>query len=83
MKTATKSTVTHRTAVTSETKTTDGGRALLMELFDDLRTDKRVGKLTAQFGVGGSIASLVFEENETIRQSEIGVEPSTPEKRYL
>lgn len=83
MKTSTRSTVTHRTAVTSDTKTADGGRALLMELFDDLRNDKRVGKLTAQFGPGGSIASLVFEETENIKQGEIEVEIPTPEKTYI
>lgn len=83
MKTATKSIVTHKTTVTSESKTTDGGRALLIELFDDVRSDKRVGRLTAQFGVGGSISSLTFEETEAIRQEEIEVEPPSPVIRYL
>ena len=78
MKTSTKSTVTHKTSVTSETKTSDGGRSLLLELFDDIREDKRVGKLTAQFGVGGSISSLVFEETENIAQKEIEVEEPLP-----
>ena len=56
MKTATKSTVTHRTAVTSETKTTDGGRALFTR-WNCSTTSAPIsgsGKLTAQFGVGGS-----------------------------
>lgn len=83
MKTSTKSFVTHKTTVTSEAKTTDGGRALLIELFDDVRSDKRVGKLTAQFGVGGSISSLTFEETEAIRQTEIELEPAPPVIRYL
>jgi len=83
MKTSTKSTVIHQTHVTAEKKRDDGGRALLIELFDDIRSDKRVGKLTAQFGVGGSISSLVFEESETIKQSEIEVESKLPEKTYL
>jgi hypothetical protein len=83
LKTQTRSSVTHRTSVSADTKTTDGGRSLLLELFDDLRSDKRVGKLTAQFGVGGSIASLIFEETESIPQSSIEVEPATPEKRYI
>lgn len=83
MKTSTKSFVTHKTAVTSEAKTSDGGRALLIELFDDVRSDKRVGRLTAQFGVGGSISSLAFEETEVIRQQEIEVEPPSPVIRYL
>jgi hypothetical protein len=76
MKTSTRSLVTHRTAVSSEEKRTDGGRALLQELFDDIHGDKRVGKLTAQFGVGGCISSLIFEETETLRQSEIEVDPT-------
>lgn len=82
MKTSTKSIVTHRTSISAEEKRNDGGRALLLELFNDLHSDKRVGKLTAQFGVGGSISSLVFEETETIKQSEIEVEPSAPIIRY-
>lgn len=75
MKTSTRSTVTHKTTVTSEVKRDDGGRALLLELFDDIRGDRRVGKLTAQFGVGGSISSLTFEETASIRQEDIEVEP--------
>ena len=86
MKTQTKSTVTHRTAVMPEGKANDGGRALLLELFDDIHGDRRVGRLTAQFGVGGSISSLIFEETENIAQREIEVEANgyiTPVKRYM
>ncbi len=82
MKTSTKSTVTHRTTVTADQKRDDGGRSLHIELFDDIRSDKRVGKLTAQFGVGGSISSLIFEETENIAQNEIEVEPKTTPKVY-
>ena len=73
MKTSTKSVVTHRTIVTSETPVKDGGRALILELVDDIRSDGRPGKLTAQFGIGGSLSSLIFEESETITQSSIQV----------
>lgn len=73
MKTSTRSIVTHRTAVAAEEKRADGGRSLLLELFDDVHGDKRVGRLTAQFGVGGSISSLTFEETEVIRQNEIEI----------
>ena len=83
MLTSTKSVVTHTTAVTAEEKRTDGGRALLIELFDDIRADKRVGKLTANFGVGGSIASLQFEEIEKIAQAEIEVSPPSPVIRKI
>lgn len=73
MKATTRSIVTHTSTVTSEEKRSDGGRALLLELFDDVHTDGRVGKLTAQFGVGGSISSLKFEEVENIPQGAITV----------
>lgn len=76
MKTATRSFVTHKTSVSSEVKREDGGRALLLELFNDIHGDKRVGKLTAQFGVGGSLSSLIFEETETIPQRDINVDDS-------
>lgn len=82
MKTRTRSVVTHRTEVTSDTKTGDGGRSLLVELFDDIREDRRVGKLTAQFAVGGSISSLTFEETEAIAQRDIEVAPAAPVKEY-
>lgn len=74
MKTSTKTVVTHRTKVSSEAKATDGGRALLLELFDDVHGDKREGVLTATFGPGGSVRSLVFEETEEIAQSDIAIE---------
>lgn len=84
MKTKTRSKVIHTTAISTST-VKDGGRALLLELFDDVRSDKRVGKMTAQFGVGGSISSLTFEEVETISQNEIEVEETLPPivRRYL
>lgn len=78
MKTSTKSIVTHRTSVTSEEKRIDGGRSLILELVDDVRGDKRVGKLTAQFGVGGSLSSLTFEETENIPQKSIEVDAVIP-----
>lgn len=83
MKTQTKSTVTHRTHVTSDKKRDDGGRDLLIELFDDIRSDKRVGKMEVQFGVGGSISSLVFEESEVIPQKEIEVASKVPVAEYI
>jgi hypothetical protein len=76
MRTSTRSFVTHKTAISADAKPLDGGRALLLELFDDLRSDQRVGKLTAQFGVGGAISSLIFEETETIPQRDITVDPT-------
>jgi hypothetical protein len=60
----------------AEGKFTDGGRALLLELFDEIRADRRVGRLTANFGPGGSIGALSFEEKETIPQRNIDVDPT-------
>ena len=76
MKTSTRSHVTHRTRLTADVKPEDGGRKLLIEAFDFIRSEKQVGKLTAQFGPGGSISSLVFEETETIPQKAIEVDPT-------
>jgi hypothetical protein len=73
MKTATKSSVTHRTHITAEEKKPDGGRSLLIEAFDFIRSERQVGKLTAQFGIGGAISSLIFEETEPIAQRDIEV----------
>ena len=74
MNTTTKSTVTHKTIITADAKKDDGGRSLLIEAFDFIRMEKQVGKLTAQFGVGGSISALCFEEVSTIAQKDITVE---------
>jgi hypothetical protein len=85
VKVSTQSTVTHRSTVEADKKQGDGGRALLLELFDDVHSDKRVGKMTAHFGVGGSISLLTFEEVEIIPQKEIEVEEQNKPavKRYL
>jgi hypothetical protein len=73
MKTRTHSFVTHRTELYSEDKRKDGGRALLAEAFDFIHQEKQVGKLTAQFGAGGAISSLIFEETGNILQSDLEV----------
>jgi hypothetical protein len=46
-----------------------------METFDFIHKEHQVGKLTAQFGTGGSISSLIFEETESIPQKAIQVDP--------
>jgi hypothetical protein len=73
MKTETRSQVVHKTTITADEKKPDGGRALLIEAFDFIRSERQVGKLTAQFGIGGSISSLVFEETDAIAQKDIEV----------
>ncbi|MHB1952113.1 MAG: hypothetical protein ACYCOU_00070 [Sulfobacillus sp.] len=76
MRTSTRSHVTHRTTLAADRKTDDGGRKLLTEAFDFIRSEKQVGKLTAQFGPGGSISSLFFEETTTIQQRDIEIDPT-------
>lgn len=75
MKTSTRSSVTHRTTLIADEKKPDGGRALLVEAFDFIRSERQVGRLTAEFGIGGSISSLIFEETEPIAQRDIEVAP--------
>lgn len=76
MKTSTRSHVTHKTVLTADRKSEDGGRKLLLEAFDFIRSEQQLGKLTAQFGPGGSISSLVFEEIENIPQKDIEIDPT-------
>lgn len=75
MRTQTKSHVTHKTTLTADPKIPDGGRALIVEAFDFIRSTRSVGKLTAQFGIGGSISSLFFEETDSIAQKDIEIAP--------
>ncbi len=83
MKISTRSAVVHTHTVTADEKTKDGGRGVLVELFDLVRSEKQVGQLTANFGVGGSISDLKFVETEKIAQNEIEVEPKPPVIRKL
>lgn len=61
----------HRTTLTTETSRKDGGKGFLLEVFDTIRANHQVGQLTVQFGVGGSISSVIFEERELIKQNQI------------
>lgn len=84
MQTSTRSKVIHTTTITADQKRDDGGRSLLIEAHDFIRGEHQVGRLTVQYGVGGSISSLQFEETETIAQREIEVEEALPKivKKY-
>ena len=73
MLTKTTSSVTHKTSISAEVKKDDGGKSLLIEAFELIRKERQVGKLTAQFGVGGSISALCFEETSVIAQKDIEV----------
>jgi hypothetical protein len=74
MHTSTKTTATHRTSLMADKPSTDGGRSLLIEAFDFIRSEGQSGKLVANFRPGGAITSLVFEETTTIPQKDISVE---------
>lgn len=71
MNTKTSSVVVHKTAITADHPSTDGGRALLNEAFSLIRNARQQGTLIAHFGQGGSLSSLVFEETEKIAQKDI------------
>lgn len=42
----------------------DGGKALLNEAFDFVHEHKQAGRMTIDFGIGGSISSLRYEQRE-------------------
>jgi len=52
----------HHHAFTPDSKPKDGGREFLVEAFDCVHENKQPGKMTVQFGGGGCIASIVFDE---------------------
>jgi hypothetical protein len=52
----------HRHVFTPDSKPKDGGREFLLEVFDYIHEEKQPGKMTVQFGGGGSVASLIFDE---------------------
>ena len=47
-------------------KPRDGGKALLDEAFNFVRKNKQPGRLVVDFGIGGSISMLEFEQKERI-----------------
>lgn len=52
----------------------DGGQKWLNEAFKLIHLNSQVGALTVQFGPGGSVSSMIFEEREVIPQSKIEFE---------
>jgi len=51
--------------------TNDGGQKWLNESFKAIHLNSQVGTLTVQFGLGGSICAMKFEEKEVIPQKNI------------
>jgi hypothetical protein len=47
-------------------KPRDGGKALLDEAFNFVRANQTPGRLIVDFGTGGSISQLEFEQKERI-----------------
>lgn len=72
IKTKTITNAVHRTTIEAKGEPKrDGGRALLLESFDLIHQEHQVGTLTVNFGPGGSITLLTFEERELIPQRSI------------
>lgn len=69
----------HKTALTYTAEPghqKDGGRKFLLEVFDLIRENKQVGALTVNFGVGGGVGTIVFEERHAIAQADISFDPT-------
>ncbi|HEY3620757.1 MAG TPA: hypothetical protein VGK96_28470 [Candidatus Sulfotelmatobacter sp.] len=69
MNTRTVSTLNHRTTITAETPRKDGGKSLILEAFNLIHEHKQVGQLTVQFGLGGCVSSVTFDEKSVVPQS--------------
>jgi hypothetical protein len=62
-----KSEEVHRSRATwNGDKPRDGGKALLLEAFDWVRANRQAGRMTVDFGIGGSVSALEFEQRESI-----------------
>lgn len=82
----TTSKVLHRTVLSWEWEPghhRDRGEKFLASVLKLIRDERQIGRLTIDFGVGGGVSSVVFEETESIKQGEIEVAPQTPPKHYL
>lgn len=62
MKIKTTTEANHRHIFTADRKLNDGGESLLMEAFNYIHNSRQPGRMTVQFGAGGSISSLQFDE---------------------
>lgn len=58
--------VHHSRATWNGDKPKDGGRALLLEAFDWVRANKEPGRMIIDFGTGGSVSALEFEQRERV-----------------
>lgn len=57
----------HRsTATWMGEKPRDGGKALLLEAFDFIHENKQPGRMIVDFGTGGSVSRLEYEQKESV-----------------
>jgi hypothetical protein len=49
----------------------DGGRKFFNEVLDLIQKNQQVGTLTIQFGTGGSVSTVAFEEKQLIPQKDV------------
>ena len=65
----TQSELVHRTTILGD-QAHDGGRARILETFDNIHEDRETGKLVIDFGQG-SINSIYFEQRVKTTQREL------------
>ena len=54
----------HSKAAWVGAKPKDGGRSLLLEMFEWIRENKTPGRMIVDFGTGGSVSCAEFEQKE-------------------
>ena len=60
-----KSEIVHHSRASWEgAKPKDGGRSLLLEMFEWIRENKTPGRMIVDFGTGGSVSCAEFEQRE-------------------
>lgn len=72
----TTSKLVHRTVITHVPEfgaRQDGGLAFLNEVIAEIRQEKQVGRLTVDFGVGGGVGNISFEETASVSQRDLAL----------
>jgi hypothetical protein len=49
----------------------DKGKTFINEVLDLIHKNQQVGTLTIQFGTGGSVSTVAFEEKQLIPQKDV------------
>lgn len=74
LNTRTTSKLIHRTALIHVPEVgarQDGGLAFLNEVVAFIRSERQIGRLTVDFGTGGGIGNIVFEETASVAQRDL------------